>query len=119
MRKQFLFTVSLILTLFFSSCNKDLTALDPGLFKCTPNPLEEKGGVVNATITGKFPEKYFAKNATVTVTPVLKFKGQEVKGQTAVFQGEKVVGNVEFWKTLENNLQGLAFIMGNARGDQI
>ena len=93
MRKQFLFTVSLILTLFFSSCNKDLTALDPSLFKCTPNPLEEKGGVVNATITGKFPEKYFAKNATVTVTPVLKFKGQEVKGQSSVFQGEKVVGN--------------------------
>lgn len=93
MRKQILFTVSLVLTLFFSSCNKDLTALDPSLFKCTPNPLEEKGGIVNATITGNFPEKYFAKNATVTVTPVLKFKGKEVKGKPAVFQGEKVVGN--------------------------
>ncbi|MDO9153380.1 MAG: tetratricopeptide repeat protein, partial [Paludibacter sp.] len=93
MRKQILFTVSLLLTLVFSSCNKDLTSLDPSLFKCTPNPLEEKGGKVNATVTGNFPAKYFAKNATVTVTPVLKFNGKEVKGQAAVFQGEKVVGN--------------------------
>ncbi|HRZ96222.1 MAG TPA: hypothetical protein P5084_01600 [Paludibacter sp.] len=93
MRKQILFAVSIIVTLFFTSCNKDLTALDPSLFKCTPNPLEEKGGKINATITGNFPEKYFAKNATVTVTPVLKFNGKQVKGQPAVFQGEKVIGN--------------------------
>jgi len=93
MRKQILFAASIILTLFFSSCNKDLTTLDQSLFKCTPNPLEVKGGMVNATISGNFPEKYFAKNATVTVTPVLKFKGKEVKGQSSVFQGEKVKGN--------------------------
>lgn len=93
MRKQILFAVSILVTVIFTSCNKDLTALDPSLFKCTPNPLEEKGGKINATITGNFPEKYFAKNATVTVTPVLKFKGKEVKGQPSVFQGEKVAGN--------------------------
>lgn len=93
MRKNLFFAVSILAVLLFSSCNKDLTSLDPSLFTCTPNPLEEKGGKITANVTGNFPEKYFAKNATVTVTPVLKFAGKEVKGQPAVFQGEKVVGN--------------------------
>ncbi len=93
MRKKLFYAVSIFAVLLLSSCNKDLTALDPSLFTSTPNPLEEKGGKVNATVTGNFPEKYFAKNATVTVTPVLKFAGKEVKGQAVAFQGEKVVGN--------------------------
>ncbi|MCK9583262.1 MAG: hypothetical protein M0Q46_06600 [Endomicrobiales bacterium] len=93
MRKQLIFAVSMVLALVLSSCNKDLTALDPSLFTCTPNPLEVKGGKVDATITGTFPVKYFAKNATVTVTPVLTFDGKEVKAAASTFQGEKVVGN--------------------------
>jgi len=83
----------MVFALVFSSCSKDLTALDPSLFKCNPNPLEVKGGKVDATVTGTFPVKYFNKNAVVTVTPVLKFEGKEVKGTPAVFQGEKVKGN--------------------------
>ncbi|OIP81916.1 MAG: hypothetical protein AUK44_09060 [Porphyromonadaceae bacterium CG2_30_38_12] len=93
MRKQLFFAVAMVLTLAFSSCNKDLIALDPSLFTCTPNPLVEKGGKVDATITGTFPVKYFAKNATVTVTPVLTFNGIELKGTASVFQGEKVKSN--------------------------
>ncbi|MDX9920355.1 MAG: tetratricopeptide repeat protein [Paludibacter sp.] len=93
MKKQLFFAVSLVLALVLSSCNKDLKPLDPSLFTCTPNPLELKGGKVDATITGTFPVKYFSRNATVTVTPVLKFNGQEVKGTPSVFQGEKVTGN--------------------------
>ena len=83
----------MVLALVFSSCSKDLTALDPSLFKCNPNPLEVKGGKVDATITGTFPVKYFDKKSTLTVTPVLRFNGQEVKGTPANFQGEKIVGN--------------------------
>jgi len=93
MRKQLFFAVTLVLAMVFSSCNKDLTALDPSLFTTTPNPLVEKAGKVDATITGTFPVKYFAKNATVTVTPVLVFNGTEVKGTPVVFQGEKVKSN--------------------------
>lgn len=93
MRKQLFFIVSMLLVLVLSSCNKDLKTLDPSLFTCTPNPLEVKGGKVDATITGTFPVKYFAKNATVTVTPVLTFNGKEVKAAASTFQGEKVVGN--------------------------
>ena len=93
MKKQLFFAVSMVFALFFSSCSKDLTALDPSLFKCNPNPLEVKGGKVDATITGTFPVKYFNKRAVLTVTPVLKFEGKEVKGTPVVFQGEKVKGN--------------------------
>ncbi|MDP4238054.1 MAG: tetratricopeptide repeat protein [Bacteroidota bacterium] len=93
MKKQLFFAVSMVFALVLSSCSKDLTALDPSLFKCNPNPLEVKGGKVDATVTGTFPVKYFNKNAVVTVTPVLKFEGKEVKGTPVVFQGEKVKGN--------------------------
>ena len=93
MKKQLFFAVSMVFALVLSSCSKDLTALDPSLFKCNPNPLEVKGGKVDATITGTFPVKYFNKNAVVTVTPVLKFEGKEVKGTPVVLQGEKVKGN--------------------------
>jgi len=93
MKKQLFFAVSMVFALLFSSCSKDLTALDPSLFKCNPNPLEVKGGKVDATVTGTFPVKYFNKKAVLTVTPVLKFEGKEVKGTPVVFQGEKVKGN--------------------------
>ncbi len=93
MRKQLFFAVTLVLAVVFSSCNKDLTVLDPSLFTASPNPLVEKAGKVDATITGTFPVKYFAKNATVTVTPVLVFNGTEVKGTPSVFEGEKVKSN--------------------------
>jgi len=93
MKKQLFFAVSMVFALLFSSCSKDLTSLDPSLFKCNPNPLEVKGGKVDATVTGTFPVKYFNKKAVLTVTPVLKFEGKEVKGTPVVFQGEKVKGN--------------------------
>ena len=77
MKKQLFFAVSMVFALVFSSCSKDLSALDPSLFKCNPNPLEVKGGKVDATITGTFPVKYFNKRAVLTVTPVLKFEGKK------------------------------------------
>lgn len=93
MKKQLFFTVSMVFALIFSSCTKNMTALDPGLFKCNPNPLEVKGGKVDATVSGTFPVKYFNKKEVVTVTPVLKFEGKEIKGTPVNFQGEKVKGN--------------------------
>ena len=67
--------------------------LSADYFTTNPEVLEAVGGKVPVTITGKFPEKYFKKNATVEVTPVLRWEGGEAKGQPAMFQGEKVEGN--------------------------
>ena len=81
-----------LLVLAFSSCSK-MGELSADYFTTNPEVLEAVGGKVPVTITGKFPEKYFKKNATVEVTPVLRWEGGEAKGQPAKFQGEKVQGN--------------------------
>jgi hypothetical protein len=75
-----------------SSCSK-LGNLGADNFKVTPTPLEAVGGEVPVTINGTFPVKYMKKKAVVTVTPVLKYNGKEVAGQSATFQGEKVEDN--------------------------
>jgi Flp pilus assembly protein TadD/outer membrane protein OmpA-like peptidoglycan-associated protein len=75
-----------------SSCSK-MGALSADLFNVTPTPLETKAGQVEATISGSFPSKYMKKKAVVTVTPVLKYDGQETASESATFQGEKVEGN--------------------------
>ena len=80
-----------------TSCGGKLGELSADNFKVVPNPLVSESGQVPATINGMFPEKYMAKKAVVTVTPELRFtdNGVEtaVKGQSATFQGEKVLGN--------------------------
>lgn len=93
MNKKILFFAGILMALAFTACNKNLTSLDAKYFKTTPNPLEVKGGKVDATVTGTFPTKYFSKNAEVTVTPVLKFDDKEQESDSKVFQGEKVLGN--------------------------
>ena len=81
-----------LLVLALSSCGK-MGELSSDYFTTNPEVLEAIGGKVPVTINGKFPEKYMKKKATVEVTPVLRWKGGEAKGQSAVFQGEKVEGN--------------------------
>lgn len=92
MRKNFYLVMSVAAATVLTSCNK-LGDLSADNFTVTPTPLEAIAGQVPATIDGKFPEKYMKKKAVVTVTPVLKYEGGEVKGQSATFQGEKVEGN--------------------------
>lgn len=77
----------------FTACSKKMGPLSADMFKVTPSPLELKGGKVNATIDGQFPEKYFNKKSEVTVTPVLVYGGKESKSTSVTFQGEKVKGN--------------------------
>ncbi len=81
-----------ISAIVLSSCSK-LGKLTDENFTVVPTPLEVIGGEVPATINGTFPVKYMKKKAEVTVTPVLKYNGGEVIGQSATFQGEKVEGN--------------------------
>ena len=93
MQKKSLFILSAASVLMMSSCSK-LGALSADNFTVTPNPLETQAGQVPATINGTFPEKYMKKKAVVTVTPELRYAdGQVAKGNSATFQGEKVMGN--------------------------
>ena len=92
-KKLYLPLLMAMVVALFSSCSKKMGELSADYFTVTPQVLEAVGGKVPATINGKFPEKYFNKKAIVEVTPVLRWNGGEAKGQTAVFQGEKVEGN--------------------------
>ena len=92
MKRNFLL-LSAASVLFMTSCSK-MGPLSADNFNVTPNPLESQGGKVAATVNGTFPEKYMKKKAVVTVTPELRYaNGQVAKGQSATFQGEKVMGN--------------------------
>jgi tetratricopeptide (TPR) repeat protein len=63
-------------------------------YEVTPKVLEAHGGLVNVTIKGTFPEKYFNKKATIQVTPVLTYAGGETAfDKVQVLQGEKVTSN--------------------------
>ena len=92
MKRNFLL-LSAASVLFMTSCSK-MGPLSADNYNVTPNPLESQGGKVAATVNGTFPEKYMKKKAVVTVTPELRYaNGQVAKGQSATFQGEKVMGN--------------------------
>jgi hypothetical protein len=86
--KKLLFFVSALVVL--TACG---TAVQPEQVKVNPNPLTVVGDKITAEITGTFPVKKFSKKAVLTVTPVLKFEGQEVLGQPMTYVGESAKEN--------------------------
>ncbi len=91
MKKTYLPLLALLMVVL-ASCGK-MGDLSPDYFTTTPSVLETVGGKVPVTINGRFPEKYFKKNAIVKITPVLKWKDGEAKAETATFQGENIRNN--------------------------
>ena len=96
MKQKGLLLLSAAAILLTSSCSK-LGPLSADNFKVNPNPLETEAGTVSATINGMFPEKYMKKKAVVKVIPQLRYQTlqgmKSVNGESATFQGEKVLGN--------------------------
>ena len=89
--KKGLFLSLIAAVVMLASCNKTLPK--PEEITVNPSPLEKVGNKVNAEITGTFPEKKFARKGVLTVTPVLKFDGQEVLGDPVTYVGEKAKEN--------------------------
>ena len=85
-----LFAAALLL---LCSCSNKLGSLSSNYFAVTPQLLEAVNGEVPVTISGTFPEKFFPKKAVITITPVLKYEGGSVSGDSYTFIGEKVEGN--------------------------
>ena len=88
--------IFLIVAAFLSSCggvNKMIKEADLVSYTVNPTVLEMHGGTVDATITAKYPAKYFNKKAIVTLTPVLKYEGGEKKLDPLVLQGQDVTAN--------------------------
>lgn len=92
-KKVLLPALAVVSLMAATSCNSKLDPLTSDNFTCNPSPLVEVGGQVEATIAATYPEKYFSKKATLTVTPVLVYADGETKSTPITFQGEKVQGN--------------------------
>ena len=88
--KKSLFLVSVMALAMLTSCG---TAVQPELVTVNPSPLAVVGDQVDADITGTFPVKKFAKNAVLTVTPVLKYEGGEALAKSVTYVGEKAKEN--------------------------
>ena len=81
---------------FLSSCgglNKMQENAGEVSYQVTPDPLEVHTDEVDVKVDVKYPEKYFNKNAILTITPVLKYEGGETAYEPKKVQGEKVEAN--------------------------
>ena len=97
MKKQTLILTLALVVLTFFGCKPPKEFLDS--IKATPNPAEYKGGKIEVVFEGNFPNKYFGKKMTMTVTPVLTTAdGKTYKAQPVEYQGEKVKDNNEIIK---------------------
>ncbi|MBL4625771.1 MAG: hypothetical protein JKY42_11630, partial [Flavobacteriales bacterium] len=61
-------------------------------YEVTPNPLEMHGDSVSISISGKYPEKYFHKKATATVTPTMVWEGGSKEFKAITLIGEAAEG---------------------------
>ncbi len=97
MKKIRSYFILILAAAFLSSCaglNKMKKEAGDIKYEVTPQVLEAHGGLVNVTIKGTFPEKYFNKKATLALTPVLTYAGGETAfDKVQVLQGEKVMAN--------------------------
>lgn len=92
MKKQTLLFALAFAVLAFVGCKPPKEFLDG--VKATPNPAEYKAGKVEVVFEGSFPDKYFTKNMTMEVVPVLTTAdGKSYRASAANYQGEKVKGN--------------------------
>ena len=63
-------------------------------YEVTPKVLEAHAGKVAAAVKATYPEKYFDKNTTLKITPVLVYEGGEVAFDEMLYaQGELVQAN--------------------------
>ena len=93
-KKNFLpFLAMAAILMALASCSGKLKPLAADYIKADPQPLEAVGGQVPVTISIAYPAKWFKKNATLTITPVLRYPGGETWVTAYTFQGEKVRAN--------------------------
>ena len=93
MNSKLTFSILLGGALMFTSCGKKLTEIGAEYFSVNPSPLEVVGDKVPATVTAQIPQKFFLKDAEVTVTPYLVYGDKETASAPYTVQGEKVKGN--------------------------
>ena len=62
-------------------------------YEVTPKVLETHAGLVEVTIKGSYPTKYFDKKTVLEITPVLTYEGGETAFDKVSKQGESIKEN--------------------------
>ena len=62
-------------------------------YEVTPKVLETHAGLVEVTIKGSYPQKYFDKKTVLEITPVLTYEGGETAFDKVSKQGESIKEN--------------------------
>lgn len=94
--KKFHLASVIFATLFIISCgglNKMKKDAQNVKYTVTPSPVELHADMVEVSITGKIPAKYFSKKVIVEATPVLTWEGGEKAFEVKKLQGESVEDN--------------------------
>ncbi len=97
MKKSSLKVIAFVVstTVILAGCNglgKMVKNAGKVTYEVSPKVLEMHGDSVAITISGKYPEKYFAKKAVLTITPTIKWQGGEKALKPIVLIGEKAEG---------------------------
>lgn len=86
----------LLAAVILSSCgglNKMVKMAPQVRYSVSPEVLEMHADSVEITLKGSFPAKFFNKNATLTITPVLKYANGQTEFASYTVQGEAVQAN--------------------------
>lgn len=92
-KKIILALLAAVVTMALSSCASKLKPMQQSMVNVEPKPMALVGNQVPVRIHFSFPPKYFAKGATLKVTPVIRYQGGSAVGESFYFQGENVRGN--------------------------
>jgi tetratricopeptide (TPR) repeat protein/Tfp pilus assembly major pilin PilA len=97
MKKNYIYVASALAfaTIVISSCNplkKMAKKADTVSYEVVPNPLEMHGDSIAISISGKYPEKYFHKKATVIATPTMTWTGGSKEFKPVTLLGESAEG---------------------------
>ena len=88
--------LTIVISFFGCGLERMASDYDKVTYEQTPKVLEVHAGDVVVDLKGKFPEKYFAKKATVEITPVIISEtGEETRLKSVILQGEQATGGDE------------------------
>ena len=92
-RSYFILVLTAALLVSCSGLNKMKKNASLIKYEVTPPVLATHADFVDVTVKGSFPAKYFDKNTTLEVTPVLVYAGGETAYDKTTLQGDNVQSN--------------------------
>lgn len=92
-RSYFILILAAALMTSCSGLNKMKKNANLIKYEVNPPVLATHAGVIEATVKGSFPAKYFDKNTVLEITPVLVYAGGETAFDKITLQGESVQAN--------------------------